>query len=322
MTVTVNAPSMTEPESIDESGRDYALIAAVIARIRAEALDQPSLAELSRGSGLSPGRLQRLFRRWAGLSPKRFLQHLTLEAARERLRASASVLDASLDIGLSGPSRLHDLLVTFEGVSPGELKSGGAGLTLRWGCCATPFGEAFLAASPRGLCALSFLEADGPGAERAALAARWPEARLVEDLEAVRPLARRAFSSGPREELRLLVRGSAFELKVWRALLAIPPGAAASYARLAEAIGRPGSARAVGGAIGRNPVAVLIPCHRVLRADGRLGGYRWGLDRKQALLAREGPLADSDRRGFASRPRDHLESGRRGGSPRSSSADR
>lgn len=263
----------------------YDRVAKVIRHISAHGEEQPDLAALARVAGLSPSRFHRLFRAWAGVTPKAFLKSVTARRAEALLRGSRDLLGASLELGLSGPGRLHDLFVTTRAVSPGEFKSGGAGLTLLWGFHETPFGTALFALSPRGLCHLAFVD----GARREALAdlrRRWPRAALREDAAKTGAVSRRAF--GRRGRLDVVLAGTPFQTKVWEALLRIPPGRAASYAQVAAAVGRPKAARAVGAAVGANPVAFLIPCHRVLREGGGLGGYRWGTARKQALLAWEG----------------------------------
>ncbi|HEY0836302.1 MAG TPA: methylated-DNA--[protein]-cysteine S-methyltransferase [Azospirillum sp.] len=252
--------------------------------------DQPSLEELAGVAGMSPYHFQRLFTRWVGISPKRFVQFLTLDHAKRLLAENQSVLDTALDVGLSGPSRLHDLFVACEAMTPGEYKAEGAGLTIRWGLHDSPFGRALVGSTERGVCWLSFADsADGADA-MAEFEAAWPAARLVEDAESTRATAARAF--GWREEadgepLRLLLKGTNFQVKVWEALLRIPSGAVVSYEDVARAIGRPTAMRAVGAAVGRNPVCVLIPCHRVIQKSGIIHNYRYGVPRKRALLAWE-----------------------------------
>ncbi|WP_310446885.1 methylated-DNA--[protein]-cysteine S-methyltransferase [Thiobacillus sp.] len=265
-----------------DSSRDYARIAEAIAWLHAHRREQPDLAALARHLNLSEPHLQRLFTRWAGISPKWFLQTLTLEYARTQLAATRDVLSLSLAAGLSGPGRLHDLFVTLDAVSPGEAKSGGLGLTIRHGVHPTPFGEALIAASARGICKLHFL-ADGDDPE-SLLRADWPFATLHADAAATAPLIATIFHAArPTAPLALWVKGSNFQFQVWRALLAIPPGGLTTYRTLAETIGHPRAARAVGNAVAANPLAYLIPCHRVIRESGALGGYRWGLVRKNAI---------------------------------------
>jgi AraC family transcriptional regulator, regulatory protein of adaptative response / methylated-DNA-[protein]-cysteine methyltransferase len=272
---------------------DYERIARAIAYLEDHAAEQPSLGAVARAAGLSEFHFQRLFRRWAGVSPKRFLQFVTAQRAKHTLREGGTVLQTAYDVGLSGPSRLHDLLVNAEAVTPGQVRTAGAGLEIRWGHHATPFGECVIAATPRGICHLSFHERGNvePGLER--LRSDWPAARPVRDQTGTARLAQRIFGEragrgGARgEPLALHVRGTNFQLKVWEALLRIPAAETTTYGTIAAAVGAPGAARAVGSAVGENPIAFVIPCHRVLRGTGALGGYRWGPDRKRAMLVWE-----------------------------------
>ena len=282
----------TKADGSRERSRDYQRVATAIRFIQERAREQPTLEEVADHLDLSPFHVQRLFSRWAGVSPKRFLQFLTLKRAKELLGEGRAVLESSYAAGLSGPGRLHDLFVTLEGVTPGEFKEGGRGLEIRWGVRPTPFGDAFLATTERGVCALSFLEEEKEERDRAldALEESWPGAILDEDSHGLGGLVERMFENPGRTEERALnvhVRGTNFQLRVWEALLSVPPGRAVTYGDLARAVGNPDGARAVGGAVGANPVAVLIPCHRVLRSTGHFGGYRWGTERKKALLAWE-----------------------------------
>lgn len=280
LTAMNRAPDISHP--------DYARIAQSIAWLHQHAGRQPDLAQAARAIGLSEHHYQRLFTRWAGVSPKRFLQFLTLEDARRRLAQTRSTLDLAAAVGLSGGSRLHDLFVTLEAMSPGEAKLGGAGLDIRWGLHQTRFGRALIAATERGVCALQFFD-DGDGG-RAQLAATWPNARLIRDQAATAEIAQRVFdplARAPRQALALLVKGTNFQVQVWRALLALPEGALTTYGDLAATLHKPDAARAVGSAVGANPVAWLIPCHRVIRATGALTGYRWGTARKAAMLGWE-----------------------------------
>ncbi|MDT8419516.1 MAG: methylated-DNA--[protein]-cysteine S-methyltransferase [Desulfuromonadales bacterium] len=269
---------------------DYQRIARAIRFLEQHTLDQPSLDAVAEHIGLSPFHFQRLFRRWAGVSPKRFLQFLTAEHAKRLLSDSASVLATSLEVGLSGPGRLHDLMVKVEAVTPGEFKAGGDGLIIRYGLHETPFGDCLMGVTGRGICHLAFID-DGLVDEAVReLKEGWPKATLVEDAAASRPAVEQIFGERRRdgaEPLALLLRGTNFQLKVWQALLKIPEGALVSYRHLAEQLGTPTASRAVGNAVGRNPIAYLIPCHRVLRGNGELGGYRWGTERKKALLGCE-----------------------------------
>ncbi|MBX3651464.1 MAG: methylated-DNA--[protein]-cysteine S-methyltransferase [Burkholderiales bacterium] len=271
----------------DSPARDYARIARAIGFLRDNAATQPDLAAAARHAGLSEHHFQRLFTRWAGISPKRFLQFLTVEDARRRLAATRNTLDLAAEIGLSGGGRLHDLFVTLEAVSPGEALSGGAGIDIRWGLHDTPFGSALLALTTRGICALHFVDSADQALD--CLRETWPRAVLKRDQQSTADTAQRVFAplQEPRRPLSLLVKGSNFQVQVWRALLALPPGALTTYGELASAIGRPEAARAVGTAVGANTIAYLIPCHRVIRASGMISGYRWGSTRKAAMLGRE-----------------------------------
>jgi len=266
--------------------RDYQRVERAIAFLDAHALRRPSLDETAAHVGLSPYHFQRLFQRWAGTSPKRFLQYTAAEHAKECLRDARTVLDATLDTGLSSTGRLHDLLVSVCAVTPGDVRRLGEGLRIRHGVHDTPFGRARIAVTPRGITSLEFVD----GATPSDLEEEWPRAELVHDPDATAGWIERIFPrSGP---LPVLLRGTNLQLRVWEALLRIPEGTVVSYGSLAGALGlAPKAARAVAGAVATNPVAYLIPCHRVLRATGAIGGYRWGTARKRAMLGRE--LADS-----------------------------
>lgn len=269
--------------------RDFARVAAAV-RFLSERCDRPpTLAEVAAHVSLSPFHFNRLFRRWAGITPKQFVSVLRAQAAVGALRAGESVLGAALSSGLSGPGRLHDLLVTIEAATPGEVRHRGAGLEIRWGRCASPFGVVAAAETPRGLCHLSFGEGEGDSAP-ATLIEGWGRARLLrDDAVAARVVAllEPAGASPCRAALRLHVAGTNFQLRVWRALLELGRDETTTYGELARALRAPRAARAVGGAVGANPIGWLIPCHRVLRENGALGGYRWGEDRKRAMLAWE-----------------------------------
>jgi AraC family transcriptional regulator of adaptative response/methylated-DNA-[protein]-cysteine methyltransferase len=293
---------------------DYARVERAIRYIDQHRQEQPELEAVADVMGLSPGHAQRVFARWAGLSPKQFLGLVTLEEAKRRLREADSVLGAALDAGLSGPSRLHDLFVKVEAITPGEYKAQGAALTMRWAVHPTPFGDAMFVLSERGLARLALIAREPVPDVLAEARAAWPLSTFVADPEATAPVARRIFQLGkptdagqdPSDEgepLRLLLKGSPFQVQVWRALLQIPPGVAVTYGGLARALGHGRAARAVGTACGQNRIGFLIPCHRVLRETGALGGYRWGLPMKRAMLAWEtgaGPrLADNERRDAA-----------------------
>lgn len=261
-------------------------IAAALRHLDEHFLEQPSLEDLAAVAGLSAAHFDRLFHRWAGLTPKRYLQQLTLEAARLELDRGASVIAAAWAAGLSGSSRLHDLFVVAEGTTPGEYQTGGAGLELWYGQAPSPFGPVFAAGTARGLAHLAFVDdAAAASGELRAAQARWPAARWREaPEEAARLVARLWGASGPQPCV-LEVRGTGFQMQVWRALLRAPR--ARTYGELAAELGRPSAARAVGGAVGDNSLAWVIPCHHVLRRGALLGGYRWGVDRKRALLTYE-----------------------------------
>lgn len=269
----------------------YDRVAAVIRYIDERRSEQPDLAAIAAFAGLSPGRLHRVFAEWAGVTPKDFLQCLTLEHARELLARGASVLESSLRSGLSGPGRLHDLCVTLEAATPGEVASGGRGLLIRFGIAASPFGQVLIGATPRGICRLAFLETGTGRVEIEELRDSWPAATFARSDDDAAALARRIFDpptrSGKPAPLRAFLRGTTFQVRVWRALLTVEPGTLVSYGGLARAIGRPEAARAVGTAVGQNPLAYLIPCHRVIRDTGIFGAYRWGKERKRALVAFE-----------------------------------
>ena len=281
-------PMTTSADSLFQSTQDYALVAQAIRYIENQRRDQPELAAVADHVGLSEFHFQRLFSRWAGVSPKRFLQALTVEEARSALARSASVLDAAYAAGLSGPGRLHDLFVQCQAATPGEVKSGGAGLTIRYGMAPTPFGDALIGVTDRGICALSFVTEGETERAQNELAARWPGARLVEDRDESAAIAQRIFeNTRPAEPLHLYIKGTNFQMQVWQALLRLPTGTLTTYGHLAQAIGRPGAARAVGSAVGSNAIAWLIPCHRVIRQTGAVEGYRWGSERKRAMLGWE-----------------------------------
>jgi AraC family transcriptional regulator of adaptative response/methylated-DNA-[protein]-cysteine methyltransferase len=272
------------------SDSDFTRVARAIHYLCGQVREQPSLAEVAAQAGVSEFHFQRIFQKWAGISPKRFLQYLTLREAKELLLESRSVLEASLELGLSSPSRLHDLFVTVERMTPGQFKERGQGLTLQWDAVPTPFGPALLAVLEGRLCGLAFLEGEDPAPALADLAGRWPRARLQRDAGVVQPFAAALDSrlqGGPARPLALVLKGTEFQLKVWEALLRIPEGRVLAYGDLARQVGEPGAVRAVSTAVGQNPVAYLIPCHRVIQASGALGDYHWGPGRKRAMLALE-----------------------------------
>lgn len=269
---------------------DYEIIRRAIAFITERRIDQPSAEEIAAAVGLTPVQLSRLFGRFAGITPKQFLAAITLDAAKRLLEEDASVLDAALEVGLSGPGRLHDLFVTHEAMTPGAWKGRGSGLVMRHGFHASPFGIAVLVATDHGLAGLAFAD---PGDEAAALAdltERWPAALHLRDDAATAPHAARIFEMEawrPDRPLEVVLIGTDFEIRVWRTLLAIPFGRCTTYSAIAECIGAPKAARAVGAAVGRNPISFVVPCHRVVGRSGSLTGYHWGLTRKRAILGWE-----------------------------------
>ena len=269
----------------------YQVMRRAIAAIDA-AGDQPlSLADLAAQMQMSPAHFQRLFSTWVGVSPKRYQQYLTLDHAKTLLRDRFTTLETAHAVGLSGSGRLHDLFVRWEAMSPGDFAQGGEGLVIRWGWFDSAFGPALVMGTDRGICGLAFAAESGPEAAMADMTARWPQARFVEDADALQTWATAAL--GMTGETRLHMIGAPFQLKVWEALLNIPSGHVTTYSEIAQAIGNPRAVRAVGTAVGRNPVSWLIPCHRALRKSGALGGYHWGLPVKRAMLAWEAARAEA-----------------------------
>lgn len=292
MSLTRSGLDATSLPSSDTESADYRRIETAIRYIETHRLEQPSLENVAAAVNLSPYHFQRLFTRWAGVSPKRFLGFLTYAHAREMLEGTASVLDAALDSGLSGPGRLHDLFVTFEAVTPGDIKRQGEGMTIRYGFHPSPFGACIIAMTERGICRLAFIE---PGDQKTALSelhALWPLAELVHDQNSTGPMMGRVFAAHREGGTPITVQavGTNFQVKVWEALLKLPFGRVVTYSQLAESIGHPRAARAVGNAVSANPLAFLIPCHSVIRslksASG-LGNYRWGTARRKAIVAWE-----------------------------------
>ena len=287
------AERLPQPEltrEITPQGGDYEAVRAVIEKISVDYRDQPSLEELADEVGETPNTLQKLFSRWAGLTPKGFLQAVTLDHARRLLAEGAPLLDTAYEVGMSGPGRLHDLFVTHEAMTPGHFKNRGAALTIRHGWHISPFGLALVMVTDKGLAGLAFCD---PGEETAAfadMADRWPNATYVEDLSATQPYAARIFEPSrwrSDEPLRVVLIGTDFQVRVWEALLRIPMGCASTYSDLAARIGSPAASRAVGAAVGANPVSFVVPCHRALGKSGALTGYHWGLTRKRAILGWE-----------------------------------
>ncbi len=273
---------------------DYQRIAQAINYLDQHRAEQPDLTTVAAAVGLRVGHFHRLFRAWAGATPKDFLQCLTLSHAKELLRQGEDVLAASLGAGLSGPGRLHDLCVSLEAATPGEIKARGAGLQIRTGIAESPFGMCLIGETARGICHLSFFDGDGREAAMAELHTDWPLARLVYEDEFAIQLAARIFTPAAKNDrLQLYVKGTAFQLRVWRTLLKIQPGTLVSYGAVATASGNPNASRAVGTAVGHNAISFLIPCHRVIRETGISGSYRWGGVRKRAILAWENGQHDS-----------------------------
>lgn len=286
----MNAQTAILQRDITPQGDDYEIVRRAIEKISLDYRDQPSLEELAADVGDTPTGLQKLFTRWAGLSPKAFLQAVTLDHARKLLDEGMPLLDASFEVGMSGPGRLHDLFVTHEAMSPGDYKTRGEGLTIRYGYHLSPFGIALVMVTDRGLAGLAFCD---HGEERAAFAdmsGRWPNARYAEDLSATAPYASRIFDPArwrADEPLRVVLIGTDFQIRVWEALLRIPMNRARTYSSIATEIGNPAASRAVGAAVGANPVSFVVPCHRALGKSGALTGYHWGLTRKRAILGWE-----------------------------------
>jgi AraC family transcriptional regulator of adaptative response/methylated-DNA-[protein]-cysteine methyltransferase len=299
MNATMNAqmknPSLAglrlaKPSAQGAALRDYDSVRRAIGFISEHWRAQPTIEAMADAASVTPDELHHLFRRWAGLTPKAFMQALTLDNAKRLLRDSASVLDAAYDSGLSGPGRLHDLFVTHEAMSPGEWKKGGAGMVLKYGFHPSPFGIAVVIASERGLAGLAFAD---EGEEQPALedmTRRWPLATYIESYAETAPLAKRIFDSTQWREdqpLRVVLIGTDFEVRVWETLLKIPMGRATTYSDVANKILAPKASRAVGAAVGKNPISFVVPCHRVLGKSGALTGYHWGITRKQAMIGWE-----------------------------------
>jgi AraC family transcriptional regulator of adaptative response/methylated-DNA-[protein]-cysteine methyltransferase len=298
MTMTQTAMTQTQAalserftlSPLSTAAADYDVVRRAIAHIRGHWRAQPEIDEIARAAGVNATDLHHLFRRWCGLTPKAFLQAITLHHARELLRSSASVLHTAYEVGLSGPGRLHDLFVTHEAMSPGEWKAGGEGLTMTYGFHPCPFGMALVMTTPRGLAGLALADS---GKERAALRdmkSRWPKAKYVEDFAATAATARRIFDAAlwkPDQPLRVVLIGTDFEVRVWEKLLDVPMGRLTTYSDLAARAGAPKAARAVGAAVGKNPICFVVPCHRVIGKSGELTGYHWGLTRKRAMLGWE-----------------------------------
>lgn len=278
-------------EDITPDGSDYETVRQVIEIMTVDYRDQPSLEMIAARMGRSPTQLQKTFTRWAGLSPKAFLQAVTLDHAKRLLRQEQlPLLETSIEVGMSGPGRLHDLFVTHEAMSPGEWKAKGEGLTIRWGYHVSPFGMALVMVTDRGLAGVAFADAGEEAACFEDMAQRWPKANYVEDVAATMPYASRIFEPQAwrcDQPLRVVLLGTDFQVRVWKSLLKIPFGKAVTYSDIAQDIGQPTASRAVGAAVGANPVSFVVPCHRALGKSGALTGYHWGLTRKRAMLGWE-----------------------------------
>jgi AraC family transcriptional regulator, regulatory protein of adaptative response / methylated-DNA-[protein]-cysteine methyltransferase len=285
--------SLSAPNSapLPAASPDYDHVRRAIEFVSLNWRNQPGIEAVADHAGISASHLNHVFRRWCGLSPKDFLAAVTLNHARDLLRADAPILDAAFELGMSGPGRLHDLFVTHEKISPGEFKARGAGLTITWGVHASPFGAAIVLATARGLCGLAFADDGEETAAFADMAGRWPNARFERDDARTASLAARVFDAAqwdPKQPLRVVLIGSDFEIRVWETLLGVPFGRGTTYAAVARQIGKPAASRAVGSAVGRNPISFVVPCHRVVGSNGSLCGYHWGLTRKRAILGWEG----------------------------------
>jgi AraC family transcriptional regulator, regulatory protein of adaptative response / methylated-DNA-[protein]-cysteine methyltransferase len=275
-------------------GGDYETVRRVIELISENWRDQPGLEQLGHETGMSANQLQKTFTRWAGLSPKAFLQAVTLDHAKRLLDADMPLLEASLELGMSGPGRLHDLFVTHEAMSPGFYKAKGRGLTIEYGFHESPFGKTLILVTDLGMAGMAFCDSGCEAATLDDMRSRWPMADYVENPSATRPYARRSFDPEawqPDDPLRIVLIGTDFEIRVWEGLLDIPLGRATTYSQIAGKLGKPGAARAVGKAVGRNPISFVVPCHRVVGKTGDLTGYHWGLTRKRAMLGWEAGVA-------------------------------
>jgi AraC family transcriptional regulator, regulatory protein of adaptative response / methylated-DNA-[protein]-cysteine methyltransferase len=288
-----NAETRPDLATAHDPVADYGHVRRAIEFMTAHWQTQPELSEIADHLGLSPAYCQRLFKRWCGVSPKEFIQAITIDHARDLLDRSASVLDTTLEVGLSGPGRLHDLFLDHEGMTPGDYKRRGAGLTITYGYHPSRFGVALIMTTARGMCGLAFTDDDtGRDIAFADMERRWPRADYVEDATVTAPLAARIFADGARPEpatppINVVLIGTDFQVRVWRALTTIPAGATVTYGAIASQIGQPTASRAVGAAIGANPISFVVPCHRAIGSTGALTGYHWGITRKRAIIGWE-----------------------------------
>ncbi len=288
--------AMTDQPSQTLQPQDYELVRGTIEFLSDHWRDQPTLEEIASHAGMSPTHYQKVFTRWAGISPKQFIQAITLDRARQLLRDSASVLDATYEVGLSGPGRLHDLFVTHEAMTPGVYKAKGEGVEITYDFHPSPFGRALVMVTEHGLAGLAFADEGGETAALDDMMSRWPRATYRRDAAATGRFAERIFHPELWQEdqpLRVVLIGTDFEIRVWETLLRIPVGRATTYSNIAGHLGKPSAARAVGSAVGRNPISFVVPCHRVLGKSGNLCGYHWGLTRKQAILGWEAGLTEA-----------------------------
>ncbi len=275
---------------LSQQADDYKKIERAIRFIEKNFKTQPNLDEIASSVHLSKYHFTRLFKRWAGIGPVQFLQFVTLDYTKKKLSESKNLLDTSLESGLSGPGRLHDLFVTFDAMTPGDFKKMGAGLNIDYGFCTSPFGECLMAITQRGICHLGFIQKDNKSDALQQLFETWPGAEFSENSKSIEPFLNQIFNLDKTKKSRqfnLLIRGTNFQINVWKALLRIPSGNVASYQDIAEYIGRPKAFRAVASAIAINPVAYLIPCHRVISKSGKIHQYRWGSSRKKMIVGRE-----------------------------------
>ncbi len=283
-------------EELIKATEDYKRIGAAIKYIENNFKEQPSLKEIADSVYLSEYYFQRLFKRWAGISPKKFLQYLTINYAKNLLDDSKNLFDIAYESGLSGTARLHDLFVTYEGMTPGQYKEKGRGLTIKYGIHPSYFGECFIATTEIGICALFFIEENNIEPEMERIRKNWWNAEIMEDKDATRPLVESIFNGllkKEQQEVKLVLKGTQFQLKVWEALIRIPVGSLVTYGLVARHIGMPKASRAIGNANANNPIGLLIPCHRVIRESGFIGGYRWATARKRAMIAWENALVEN-----------------------------